>query len=172
MEERLVAALEALAGQQRVAQNPFVLTLKEIAHVKEFDGDKKQLTQFLQVVDALMTGQDQQRKAELWQAIYNTKITGKAKELLLHNETARWEDAIHLLKQHFRPTCNHREITRKIGNLKVSSVQDLCYKIENILADINILATYEVNSVQVKQMLYHTLISKIKHISIGNLSRK
>lgn len=172
LEKRLVCALEALAGQQRPPTDAKATIYKEIEHIKEFGGEPNELTQFIQIVDTAIEDADEDSEDILWQAIFKTKVTGRAKDLLLNNTRTKWEEAKTLLKQHFRPTCSHRSITRRIENLKVSCIQDLCFKLENIISEINIFANFEENSKSAKDTLYCLVIAKIKDMAVGNLSRE
>lgn len=169
---RLTTALEALTNISRPVESRAVQLLKEINHIKEYDGNRSNLTQFINVVSNQLDVVDEQRKKDLWQLIYNTKIVGRAKELLLHNNPETWEQARELLKQHFRPIINHKDVTRRIVSLRVSSVFDLNCKIESIIQEINSFATYENNIVQTKESLYSLLVCQIKQIVSGNLSRE
>lgn len=170
--ERLTAALEALATTSRPVESRAVALLKEINHIKEYDGSRNGLTQFINVVSNQLDVVDDQRKKDLWQLIYNTKIVGRAKELLLHNRPETWEQARDLLKQHFRPIINHKDVTRKIVSLRVSSIFDLNCKVESLIQEINSFATYENNVNQTRESLYSLLITQIKQIVSGNLSRE
>lgn len=96
----------------------------------------------------------------------------KAKELLLTNAITTWEEAKNLLTLAFRPTIDQKEITRKINNLRVSSVLDLINKIEYILADIHTVIMYENNKDSVKSLLYSLVVNKVKELSLGNLARE
>lgn len=176
--ERMSAALEALvalhAGNQNnnIRPSRAVILMKEIAYIKEFNGDKNQLTQFINVVGTHLSAVDNAYRAELWQAIYNSKITGKAKELLLNNPPQSWDEAKNLFKQHFRPACNYKDISRRISNLRVSSIDDLNCKLELIIQEINTFSTYETNAVESKKTFYTLLINRIKQLTSGNLSRE
>lgn len=170
---RLTAALEALAQATRPTQSRATTLMKEISYIKEFDGQRSHLTQFINLVNNHLGAiNDEPTRAELWQLIYNIKITGRAKELLLNNSVQNWQQAESLLKQHFRPTANYKDIAKRINSLRVSSIFDLNYKLENIIQEINTFATYELNSVQTKNSLYTLVISQIKQIVTGNLSRE
>lgn len=169
---RLTTALEALATTVQPAESRAVALLKEINYIKEFDGNRHNLTQFLNVVSNQLDNVTEQRKKDLWQLIYNTKIVGRAKELLLHNNPGTWEEAKELLKQHFRPIVNYKDVTRRIVSLKVSSIFDLNHKIENIIQEINTFAIYENNVIQTRDSLYSLLVHQIKQIVSGNLSRE
>lgn len=147
--QRLTVALEALAASRPIECRAVAL-IKEINHIKEYDGSRNTLTQFINVVTNQLDDVDEQKKKDLWQLIYNTKIVGRAKELLLHNNPETWEQARNLLKQHFRPIINHKDITRRIVTLKVSSIFDLNCKVENLIQEINSFSTYEDNIKQTK----------------------
>lgn len=169
--QRLTVALEALAASRPIECRAVAL-IKEINHIKEYDGSRNTLTQFINVVTNQLDDVDEQKKKDLWQLIYNTKIVGRAKELLLHNNPETWEQARNLLKQHFRPIINHKDITRRIVTLKVSSIFDLNCKVENLIQEINSFSTYEENIKQTKDSLYSLLVHQIKQIVSGNLSRE
>lgn len=169
--QRLTTALESLTINHRTTESRAVALMKEIAYIKEFDGSRNHLTQFINVVSNHLEGVSGQARKDLWQLIYNSKIVGRAKELLLHNNPESWEQARDLLKQHFRPVINYKEITRKITSLRVSSIFDLNNKIEGIIQDINSFSTYETNPCQTKDSLYSLLTCQIKQIVSGNLSR-
>lgn len=170
---RLTAAIEALAAASRPQQSRATTLLKEISYIKEFDGNRSHLTQFLNVVSNHLDAiEEDAQKQELWQLIFNCKVTGKAKELLLNNPHENWQQAKELLKQHFRPSANYKDIARKISGLRVSSIFDLNCKIENIIQDINTFATYETNCRETKESFYILLVNQIKQIVTGNLSRE
>lgn len=168
IEERLTAALEQIAAFQISSQNPYT----EIKHIPEFDGNCKTLTQFLSIVETHLEGVAANRKTSVWNAIYNIKVTGKAKELILNNAVTTWEAAKILLTQHFRPILNIKDIIRKINLIKVNTISELCSKIENLICEINSYSVYEENKEQIKTMLYQTLISKVKELVTSNLSRE
>ena len=168
--ERLTIALEALATRNP-AQSRAVGIMKEIAYIKEYNGDQEELTQFLTVVQIHLDSVDNNTRQELWQAIFNTKIQGPAKELLINNQPEGWEEAKLLLKQHFRPTVSYKDISRRISNLKVSSISDLNQQVEKLIKEVNTFATYEIKSVETKNCFYTVLVDKIKQIVAGNLSR-
>lgn len=172
--ERLTAALEALAianNSQKPSRASIIL--REIAYIKEFDGDKNQLTQFIDTVGTHLSDiTDVNTKREIWTGIYNNKITGRAKELLLNNNPTGWEEAKNLLKQYFRPACSYKEISRKISCIKVSSIYDLNFKIESLVKEINSFSTYEKDQKETKNTFYTLLINRIKQIVAGNLSRE
>lgn len=170
--QRLTAALEALAIATRPTQCRAVALMKEINHIKEFDGTRSNLTQFLNTVSNQLDDVDEQKKKDLWQLIYNNKIVGRAKELLLHNHPENWEQAKVLLKQHFRPIISYKDVTRRIVSLKVSSIFELNCKIESLIQEINSFATYENNVSQTRNSLYCLLIHQIKQMVSGNLSRE
>lgn len=167
--QRLIAALENLANLQR--PNRAETIIKQIAYIKEFSGDRKQLTQFLTTVGGHLSAIDEESREEAWQVIYNIKITGAAKELLLNNRPENWESARNLLKQHFRPSTNYKDLSRRITQLKVCSISDLNSKIEYIIEEINTFATYESNTAETRQTFYALLVNRIKQIVSGNLSR-
>lgn len=172
--DRLVQAMEALAArnQQPIqAQSRTVQILKEISYIREFEGDNATLTQFINVVGNHISAVKEAERPELWQAIYNVKITGRAKELLLHNRPTTWEQARDLLKQHFRPSINYKDIARRITYLKVSSIADLNVKIEELIQNVNAFATYENNQREAKDTFYILIVNRIKQLAIGNLSR-
>lgn len=166
----LVEAIQALAVRPH-EQSRTVRILKEIAYIPEFGGQSEKLTQFINVVENHISATRIEERPEIWQAIYNTKVTGRAKELLIHNISTTWEAAKNLLKQHFRPTISYKEIANKITYLKVSSILDLNNKIEFLIQDINTFATYENNPREVKSNLYVLISNKVKQLAIGNLSR-
>lgn len=170
---RLTAALEALANANRPSQSRASILIKEISYIKEFDGNKNHLTQFLNIVNNHLNSiTDETTKEEVWLLIYNCKIVGKAKELLINNHPQNWQEAENLLKQHFRPTTNYKDIARRINSLRVNSVADLNCKIEEITLEINTFSTYQTNSAQTRDCFYTLLINQIKQIVTGNLSRE
>lgn len=168
--ERLAAALENIASlvSARQVTHPH----KEIAYIPEFSGNARDLTQFISIVDTHLNNTENARKELIWNSIYNIKITGKAKELLLNNTITSWDSAKALLTYHFRPLSSLKDITKQINGIKVNSIAELHIKIENIVASINNFSLYEANRDNVKQMLYHTLIIKIKDLVTGSLARE
>lgn len=172
MMNRLADVLEALAAPHTQRPSRIVYLMKEIQHIPTFEGKNETLSQFFASVETYLNSVEEPLRAEIWQAIYNTKIIGRAKELLLNNRPEGWEATKVILKQHFRPICSYKDISRKICNIKVSSIQDLNEKIETITQEINQFATYESNPVEAKQTFYTLLINRIKQLVSGNLSRE
>lgn len=170
IEQRLAAALENIASimNDRQVTHPN----KEIAYIPEFSGDPRTLTHFISIVDTHLANVPENRKGLIWNTIHNIKIIGKAKELLLNNTANSWPAAKVLLTHHFRPLSNLKDITRKINGIKVGSIAELHIKIENTIADINSFSLYEPDRDNVKIMLYHTLIIKIKDLVTGSLARE
>ena len=170
---RLTTILETLTtAPQPSRQSRIVYLNKEIQHIPTFAGESGDLSQFIASVQTHLDGLREPLRSETWQTIYNSKIIGKAKELLLNNRPDGWEATQKLLKQHFRPVCSYKEISRKIGNLKVSSIQELNEKIESLTQEINQFIVYEENPTEAKQTFYTLLTNKIKQVVSGNLSRE
>lgn len=167
-EERLTNALEQLVLLQSENRNSF----QEISYISEYGGEPHRLTHFVSIVDTFLRSFEEQRRTEKWRLIYNTKIVGRAKELLLNNQVTSWDEAKVLLTQHFRPLVNTKDISRKISNIKVSSIAEFCIKIEQILGDINSFALFESNGPEIKKLLEATLVTKIKDIACGSLARE
>lgn len=170
IEERLTTVLEAVVALQNTTRQ--IPPQKEVSYIPEFTGDPKQLTQFLSIVDTHLGETPANRKPSVWTSIRNLKISGKAKELLLNNTVTTWEEAKQLFTQHFRPTINLKDVIRKINGLKVSSILELHNKVEFLIGEINSYSVYETNRNDVKNMLYQTLIVKIKELATGNLARE
>lgn len=170
IEERLTAALEQIAVL--TARNNTQQPHQEIAYIPEFNGDPNKLTHFISIVDTHLGNTDQNRKAIIWSAINNLKISGRAKELILNNDVTSWDAAKLLFAQHFRPLLNLKDITRKINLFKVGSIAELCSRLEQIIGEINKFVLYETNKESARQLLYNTLILKIKDLVTGSLARE
>lgn len=170
IEERLTAVLEQVVALQNDTRS--IPPHKEILYIPEFCGDPHKLTQFLSIVETHLKGTAEDRKPIIWTAITNLKITGKAKELMINNGVTTWEAAKHLLTQHFRPIIDIKDIIRKINGIKVSSVLELCQKLEDIISQINTYSLYEINRDEIKNMLYQTVMAKIKDLVKGSLARE
>lgn len=171
IEQRLTAALEqiaAISARNQHNRQPH----KEIQYIPEFSGEHQKLTHFISMVDTHLETTAEDQRALIWRTIYNVKITGRAKELLLNNTVTSWETARILLTQHFRPQFNVKDITRKINNLKVGSISELNVRIEQLIGDINALVLYETDRDNLKNMLYNSLTLKIKDLVTGSLSRE
>lgn len=169
LDERLTTVVEQLVKLQTENRNQSIS--KEISYITEYGGEPHRLTHFLSIVETHLAKTDEGRRTEIWQNIYNIKVVGRAKELLLNNSVTTWDEAKNLLTQHFRPLFNAKDITRKINNMKVSSIMELCIKIEQILGDIYSFSLYEINSPEVRKLLESTLIVKIKDTICGSLAR-
>lgn len=169
IEERLTAVLEEVVALQTASRQ--MPPHKEIAYIPEFCGEPQKLTQFLSIVETHMEATAAERKPLIWTNIRNLRIGGKAKELILNNNVTTWEATKQLFTQHFRPIINLKEIIRRINGLKVSSILELCHRLENLVSEINSYAVYEADRNSVKNMLYQTLLVKIKELATGSLAR-
>lgn len=165
--DRLTTAVELLVSLQNRSANEIY---RQINHIPEFSGEPKHLTHFVTIVDSHLRSTQQDQQQNHWNAIFNCKIVGRAKELLLNNMTNDWAAAKLLLVQHFRPLFNLKDITKKINSLKVGSVVELCNKIELLLGDINSFVLYEEDRENLKNMLQFTLVLRIKELVTGNLA--
>lgn len=169
VEERLTSVVEQLVLLQ--TQNQANALIRDISYIPEYGGEPNRLTHFLSVVDTHLKNVSQEKHDDTFKAIYNVKIVGRAKELLLNNAVTTWDQAKLLLTQHFRPLYNNKDIARKIYSIKVSTIAELCIQIENILSDINSFTMFEPNRNSLRSVLEATLVTKIKDIVCGNLAR-
>lgn len=145
---------------------------KSIAHIKAFGGARDELTQFLTCVDTHLADNPDTEDAEVYKAIYNTKIVGEAKTLLYINGPKSWAETRKQLVQYFRPVIDINNVWYKINNLKVNSILDLCSNIELILKECHDYALYELNHVEIINSCKQLLIAKIKELTVGQLSRE
>lgn len=168
IEERLTAALEQIASISAQRESP----LKEIQYIPEFSGETHKLSQFISIVETHLKTKTAEQRTTAWLTIYNVKIAGRAKELLLNNTVTSWEQARTLLTQHFRPHMNVKDITRKINSLKVGTIIELNIKIEQLIGDVNSLVLYEAERENLRNILYSSIVLKIKDLVTGSLSRE
>lgn len=125
--------------------------MKELACIKEFDGNRRNLTPFITVVGTHLEVVNVERKVGLWQIIYNANILGNT------NKPATWKTAQEFLKLHSSPGINHREICKRITNLKVSWIFYFNRKTQYVQTN-QYFYFYEINPNQTSTLL----VNKIK----------
>ena len=145
--------------------------MREIQYLPEFEGDSKTLTHFIVMVENHLanTGGDQQTT---WTIIQQTKVKGRAMDLLMVNGVTTWDQAKELFRQHYRPIISSTDLTREILNMKVSSIYDLVNKLEYLLSKINTYVIFSDNQEPEKLLLHNIIINKLRDITVGNLARE
>ena len=113
------------------------------------------------IMDTHLATTEEARRPEIWTAIRQTKLAGRAQELVLSNGLVSWEDVKESFKHNFRPVINIMGLTNRIFYLKVSSIVDLINTVEHLVAEINTAALYENDSDSFRKLQYHTIIVKI-----------
>ncbi|XP_051860888.1 uncharacterized protein LOC127565609 [Drosophila albomicans] len=101
---------------------------KETRYLPTFTGQDGTLHGFIASVDQIM--QEYADDADqVFSVIFNTKIQGQARTVLTINTPTTWEECKEKLRHHYRPRMDQMGLTRKINNLRVTSIKDLDIKL-------------------------------------------
>lgn len=141
---------------------------KETRYLPTFTGEEGTLHGFIASVDQIMLeyGADAD---QVFSVIFNTKIQGQARTVLNINTPTTWEQCKEKLKHHYRPRTDQMGLTRKINNLKVSSIRDLDIKVRYIVEEITDFAVFE-NNENLVNILSGLLIQRVKELASGSMA--
>ncbi len=141
---------------------------KETRYLPTFTGEEGTLHGFIASVDQIMQEYGEETD-QVFSVIFNTKIQGQARTVLNINTPTSWEQCKEKLRHHYRPRMDQMGLTRKINNLKVTSIRDLDIKVRYIVEEITDFAVFE-NNENLVNILSALLIQRIKELSSGSLA--
>lgn len=169
MVEQCLAALTDILS--RLNQQPSFRSRieKEIRYLQVFEGKPGTLPAFFTSVDRILAEYGNQAQ-QVYVIIYNTKISGPAKNYLDTAPPATWEECKAKLKLHYKPSKDQGRIMQEISTLKVSSIVDLLDKIRIIINDISECAIFSEYQNNIVNNLSSVLVLKIKEITAGALA--
>lgn len=120
--EQCMLALTAMANNTQTSQRSRIE--REIQFLSPFDGEPGTLPAFMGAVDRILA-EHQENEGEVYNIIFNNKIRGAARNVLGVNQPVNWATCIVHLKQHYKASKNQLQLTTKINNLQVSSIEEL-----------------------------------------------
>lgn len=141
----------------------------EIRFIPNFDGAPGTLPSFKGAIDRMMLDHPNEQ-IEVFKIIYNIKIQGAAKNILAVAPPGDWEQCKAKLQTHYRPSKDQFQITKSIGELRVSSILELDISITKLIEEITELASYDVDMVTITTIFSSLLIQKIKELTLGTLA--
>lgn len=169
--EQCLAVLTQLMANQNPAISVRAKIEKEIRFLTPFQGEPGTLPSFAASVTKVLTNyQREDDKRQVFEVIFDTKISGAAKNLLQADPPTDWSQCLNKLKQHFRASKDELTITKDIGVLRVRSIYELDYKIKDIVENIAEHATFSNNSKRITDIFHGMLIMKVKELVSGALA--
>lgn len=170
--EMLTAALQKFRNHDVQNQNREKV-LKEIRYMSNFNGASEvTINSFLNSVEYYLSSIiDQDVRKCAVRTIYYEKIQGEAKDSIINlPDPDNWESIKQHLKRRYRPEMEPTEIYRKIGNLRVNTVSELAFSIQNLKYKADELSVYYKDSNYIDlSNIDSYLLNVIKEMSQGTL---
>ena len=161
LQAQIQLVTQKLNEQQRIINTGsltrFELTaaqiIKTFNDIQPFSGeDNFKLKTFIKSVETaeqLCGNQNIELKLYCLQIVVNTKITGRARSIILEIPEGQrtWQTVVDTLTLRFRPKQSIHQLLYKAREIKVSHLKDLFYKLNNIKADISEIADFDNNNI-------------------------
>ncbi|CAD7081760.1 unnamed protein product [Hermetia illucens] len=169
--EQCVAILTQILARQADNENQGVTIQKRIHNIVPFRGEPGTLVSFTGTIDGVVS-EFGGRENEVYNIVYNEKITGAAKDFLAADFPVSWELCKQRLRSHFRPAKEWAVISKEIANIKVFTLSQLVDKIQGIVNNVTECAAFSAESVEMANCLNSMLVVRIKELVAGSLARE
>ncbi|CAD7087985.1 unnamed protein product [Hermetia illucens] len=169
--EQCVAILTQILARQADNENQGVTIQKRIRNIVPFRGEPGTLVSFIGTIDGVVS-EFGSRENEVYNIVYNEKITGAAKDFLAADFPVSWELCKQRLRSHFRPAKEWAVISKEITNIKVFTISQLVNKIQGIVNNVTECAAFSAESVEMANCLNSMLVVRIKELVAGSLARE
>ncbi|CAD7081746.1 unnamed protein product [Hermetia illucens] len=169
--EQCVAILTQILARQANNENQGITIQKRIRNIVPFRGEPGTLVSFIGTIDGVVS-EFGGRENEVYNIVYNEKITGAAKDFLAADFPVSWELCKQRLRSHFRPAKEWAVISKEITNIKVFTISQLVDKIQGIVNNVTECAAFSAESVEMANCLNSMLVVRIKELVAGSLARE
>ncbi|CAD7078809.1 unnamed protein product [Hermetia illucens] len=169
--KQCVAILTQILARQADNENQGVTIQKRIRNIVPFRGEPGTLVSFIGTIDGVVS-EFGGRENEVYNIVYNEKITGAAKDFLAADFPVSWELCKQRLRSHFRPAKEWAVISKEITNIKVFTISQLVDKIQGIVNNVTECAAFSTESVEMANCLNSMLVVRIKELVAGSLARE
>lgn len=142
---------------------------KEIKYIHTFDGARGTLPGFISSVERVLADHEDQQD-HVWQIIFNNKIQGAARNVLVAHPHENWEQSKQNLINHFRSSKNQLQLTTEISQIQVRNIKDLDTYVTKLVEDITEFAAFDINGAVMTEIFSGMLVQRIKEISSGTLA--
>lgn len=173
--EQLTNAVHQLQARE-AARLDRERVLREVAHMSTYTGKGEvTINSFLKNVEYYLKDfTSEETKKFIIRTIYNEKIQGEAKEIIINiPDPENWETIKKQLKLRYRPDVEPADIYRNIHNIKISTVSELLLEVQRIkFKSDELINFYKGDNAIDLSNVDSLLVNMLKEICQGTLLEK